>query len=106
EGQIPWGSSPTGIVAINFGGEPLRNTFTSPRPPMVTYTNFPLRLLTKFTWFVIGPVSRRAFCSNGGWALYTCTLPASFSVVHISSFSGLTAMLGQNGLACSTRLIT
>ena len=93
------------MVANSVGVDPLRNTLTWFSPPIVRYANLPLRLFTKFTWFVIGPVSRRASCSNGGFALYTCTLPASFSVIQTPSFSGLTAMLGQNGLACGIRLM-
>src|SRR4030095_10002905 len=62
-----------------------------------------LRLFTGSA--VIGPVSSSAICSNGGLALNTCALPTSFSVIHTSSFSGLTAMLGQKGLVCGTRLI-
>lgn len=30
----------------------------------MTYANFPLRLFAKLTWFVIGPVSNSALCSN------------------------------------------
>src|SRR5262249_28225366 len=46
-----------------------------------------------------------AIWSNGGLAPNTWTLPTSLSVIHTSSFSGLTAMLGQKELACDTRLI-
>src|SRR5206468_10968661 len=34
----------------------------------------------------------------------SCTLPVSFKVIHTSSLSGLTAILGQNGLTCGDRL--
>src|SRR5437870_10541536 len=52
----------------------------------------------------MGPVSKVAFCSNGGFALNTCTLPTSFNVIQTSSFSGVTAMFGENGLTCGNRL--
>jgi hypothetical protein len=51
---------------------------------------------------VIGPVSSTVFSANGGFALNTCTFPASFSVIHTSSFSGVTAILGENGVACGS----
>src|SRR4030095_12692965 len=102
---MPCGRLPTEMVAINCGVWPRRNTFTSLAPPTVTYANLPLRLFTRFTWLVIGPVSNKAFSPKGGCALKTCTLPTSFKVIHTSSFSGLMSMLGQKGLACGTRLI-
>src|SRR6185369_6465808 len=66
----------------------------------------PLRLLTKLTWLLMGPVSKSAFCSNGGFALKTWVLPTSLSVIQTSSFSGVTAIFGQNGLACGNLLMT
>src|ERR1700722_303600 len=82
---------------------PVRNTFTSLRPPTVTYANVPLALCTMLTWLVIGPVSIVFRSANGGRPSKTCVRPVSLSVNQTCEPSGVVAMFGQNGLACTTR---
>ena len=50
------------MVATSLGLEPRQKTFTWFVPPIVMWANLPLLFFTKFTWLVIGPVSRSANC--------------------------------------------
>src|SRR5437773_2328858 len=100
--DLPWGSVPTGIV-VTLEKSSVRKTWTWFKPPTVTYANVPLEFRTIFTWFVIGPVARVFSTANGGRPLKTMVLPTSFSVSQTCPPSGVTAMLGQNGVSWGIR---
>src|SRR5258708_15264172 len=102
EGQTPWGSLPTGMVAT-LEKSSVRNTWTSFSAPTVTYAKLPFALRAKLTWLVIGPVSIVFRTEKGGLASNTTVLPMSLSVNQTCLPSGVAAMFVQKGLGWATR---